>query len=118
MKSSPNSSWKTAVKSQIDLGAKKTSEIHILFFTLNSFELSEELLYVLLKWLGHSCLQDKLGGDALWELSIHCGINWNKPLKATFDGEEAVEAGDATKEFFLLLLQERVNPIYEMYMYY
>lgn len=35
-----------------------------------------------------------------------------------FDGEEAVDAGGVTKEFFLLLLKELLNPIYGMFTYY
>jgi len=41
-----------------------------------------------------------------------------KPLKVIFDGEEAVDAGGVTKEFFLLLLKELLNPIYGMFTYY
>lgn len=39
-------------------------------------------------------------------------------LKVIFDGEEAVDAGGVTKEFFLLLLKELLNPIYGMFTYY
>lgn len=39
-------------------------------------------------------------------------------LQVIFDGEEAVDAGGVTKEFFLLLLKELLNPIYGMFTYY
>lgn len=39
-------------------------------------------------------------------------------FKVIFDGEEAVDAGGVTKEFFLLLLKELLNPIYGMFTYY
>ncbi|XP_054845554.1 probable E3 ubiquitin-protein ligase HERC3 isoform X1 [Eublepharis macularius] len=59
-----------------------------------------------------------LVGDALRELSIHSDIDLKKPLKVIFDGEEAVDAGGVTKEFFLLLLKELLNPIYGMFTCY
>ncbi|XP_066891603.1 probable E3 ubiquitin-protein ligase HERC3 isoform X7 [Kogia breviceps] len=39
-------------------------------------------------------------------------------MQVIFDGEEAVDAGGVTKEFFLLLLKELLNPIYGMFTYY
>ncbi|ETE65760.1 putative E3 ubiquitin-protein ligase HERC3, partial [Ophiophagus hannah] len=56
--------------------------------------------------------RSNLVGDALRELSIHSDVDLKKPLKVIFDGEEAVDAGGVTKEFFLLLLKELLNPIY------
>lgn len=35
-----------------------------------------------------------------------------------FDGEEAVDAGGVTKEFFLLLLKELMDPVYGMFTQY
>lgn len=35
-----------------------------------------------------------------------------------FDGEEAVDAGGVTKEFFLLLLKELMDPIYGMFSFH
>lgn len=35
-----------------------------------------------------------------------------------FDGEEAVDAGGVTKEFFLLLLKELMYPVYGMFTHY
>ncbi|KAJ8781757.1 hypothetical protein J1605_010741 [Eschrichtius robustus] len=62
--------------------------------------------------------RSNLVGDALRELSIHSDIDLKKPLQVIFDGEEAVDAGGVTKEFFLLLLKELLNPIYGMFTYY
>lgn len=39
-------------------------------------------------------------------------------FQVIFDGEEAVDAGGVTKEFFLLLLKELMNPIYGMFTQY
>ncbi|XP_026528408.1 probable E3 ubiquitin-protein ligase HERC3 [Notechis scutatus] len=62
--------------------------------------------------------RSNLVGDALRELSIHSDVDLKKPLKVIFDGEEAVDAGGVTKEFFLLLLKELLNPIYGMFTCY
>lgn len=35
-----------------------------------------------------------------------------------FDEEEAVDAGGVTKEFFLLLLKELMDPVYGMFTHY
>ena len=40
------------------------------------------------------------------------------PLQVIFDGEEAVDAGGVTKEFFLLLLKELMDPVYGMFTHY
>lgn len=39
-------------------------------------------------------------------------------LQVIFDGEEAVDAGGVTKEFFLLLLKELMDPAYGMFTHY
>ncbi|KAM9331112.1 putative E3 ubiquitin-protein ligase HERC3 [Gastrophryne carolinensis] len=62
--------------------------------------------------------RSSLVADALRELSIHSDIDLKKPLKVIFDGEEAVDDGGVTKEFFLLLLKELLNPIYGMFTVY
>uniref|UniRef100_A0AAY4AKA8 HECT domain-containing protein n=1 Tax=Denticeps clupeoides TaxID=299321 RepID=A0AAY4AKA8_9TELE len=59
-----------------------------------------------------------LVSDALRELSIYSDIDLKKPLKVIFDGEEAVDAGGVTKEFFLLLLKELMDPVYGMFTQY
>uniref|UniRef100_A0A8C5MLC3 HECT and RLD domain containing E3 ubiquitin protein ligase 3 n=1 Tax=Leptobrachium leishanense TaxID=445787 RepID=A0A8C5MLC3_9ANUR len=59
--------------------------------------------------------RSSLVADALRELSIHSDVDLKKPLRVIFDGEEAVDDGGVTKEFFLLLLKELLNPIYGMF---
>ncbi|XP_035275296.1 probable E3 ubiquitin-protein ligase HERC3 isoform X2 [Anguilla anguilla] len=59
--------------------------------------------------------RDHLVSDALRELTIYSDIDLKKPLKVIFDGEEAVDAGGVTKEFFLLLLKELMDPVYGMF---
>uniref|UniRef100_A0AAY4APN6 HECT domain-containing protein n=1 Tax=Denticeps clupeoides TaxID=299321 RepID=A0AAY4APN6_9TELE len=39
-------------------------------------------------------------------------------MQVIFDGEEAVDAGGVTKEFFLLLLKELMDPVYGMFTQY
>ncbi|XP_061102038.1 probable E3 ubiquitin-protein ligase HERC3 isoform X1 [Conger conger] len=59
--------------------------------------------------------RDHLVSDALRELTIYSDVDLKKPLKVIFDGEEAVDAGGVTKEFFLLLLKELMDPVYGMF---
>uniref|UniRef100_A0A8C2JGV9 HECT and RLD domain containing E3 ubiquitin protein ligase 3 n=1 Tax=Cyprinus carpio TaxID=7962 RepID=A0A8C2JGV9_CYPCA len=59
-----------------------------------------------------------LVSDALRELTVYSDVDLKKPLKVIFDGEEAVDAGGVTKEFFLLLLKELMDPIYGMFTQY
>ncbi|XP_036373044.1 probable E3 ubiquitin-protein ligase HERC3 isoform X1 [Megalops cyprinoides] len=59
--------------------------------------------------------RNHLVSDALRELTIYSDIDLKKPLKVIFDGEEAVDAGGVTKEFFLLLLKELMDPVYGMF---
>uniref|UniRef100_A0A4W5P541 HECT and RLD domain containing E3 ubiquitin protein ligase 3 n=1 Tax=Hucho hucho TaxID=62062 RepID=A0A4W5P541_9TELE len=62
--------------------------------------------------------RDHLVSDALRELTIYSDVDLKKPLKVIFDGEEAVDAGGLTKEFFLLLLKELMDPVYGMFTQY
>ncbi|XP_067105977.1 probable E3 ubiquitin-protein ligase HERC3 isoform X1 [Osmerus mordax] len=59
--------------------------------------------------------REHLVSDALRELSVYADLDLKKPLKVIFDGEEAVDAGGVTKEFFLLLLKELLDPLYGMF---
>uniref|UniRef100_A0A8C9XJ66 HECT and RLD domain containing E3 ubiquitin protein ligase 3 n=1 Tax=Sander lucioperca TaxID=283035 RepID=A0A8C9XJ66_SANLU len=62
--------------------------------------------------------RDHLVSDTLRELTMYSDVDLKKPLKVIFDGEEAVDAGGVTKEFFLLLLKELMDPVYGMFTYY
>ncbi|XP_030643542.1 putative E3 ubiquitin-protein ligase HERC3 [Chanos chanos] len=62
--------------------------------------------------------RDHLVSDALRELTVYSDLDLKKPLKVIFDGEEAVDAGGVTKEFFLLLLKELMDPVYGMFTQY
>lgn len=48
-------------------------------------------------------------------ITLNCFVLW---LQVIFDGEEAVDAGGVTKEFFLLLLKELMDPVYGMFTHY
>ncbi|XP_039591074.1 probable E3 ubiquitin-protein ligase HERC4 isoform X2 [Polypterus senegalus] len=45
-------------------------------------------------------------------------VDYKKPLKVIFVGEEAVDAGGLRKEFFLLIMRELLDPKYGMFRYY
>ncbi|XP_038127022.1 probable E3 ubiquitin-protein ligase HERC3 isoform X2 [Cyprinodon tularosa] len=62
--------------------------------------------------------RDHLVSDTLRELTMYSDVDLKKPLKVIFDGEEAVDAGGVTKEFFLLLLKELLDPVYGMFTHY
>ncbi|XP_062244132.1 probable E3 ubiquitin-protein ligase HERC3 [Platichthys flesus] len=62
--------------------------------------------------------RNHLVSDTLRELTMYSDVDLKKPLKVIFDGEEAVDAGGVTKEFFLLLLKELMDPVYGMFTSY
>uniref|UniRef100_A0A8C4GY23 HECT and RLD domain containing E3 ubiquitin protein ligase 3 n=1 Tax=Dicentrarchus labrax TaxID=13489 RepID=A0A8C4GY23_DICLA len=62
--------------------------------------------------------RNHLVSDTLRELTMYSDVDLKKPLKVIFDGEEAVDAGGVTKEFFLLLLKELMDPVYGMFSHY
>uniref|UniRef100_A0A665XE46 HECT domain-containing protein n=1 Tax=Echeneis naucrates TaxID=173247 RepID=A0A665XE46_ECHNA len=62
--------------------------------------------------------RNHLVSDTLRELTMYSDVDLKKPLKVIFDGEEAVDAGGVTKEFFLLLLKELMDPVYGMFTQY
>uniref|UniRef100_A0A0K8SYD6 Putative E3 ubiquitin-protein ligase HERC4 n=1 Tax=Lygus hesperus TaxID=30085 RepID=A0A0K8SYD6_LYGHE len=53
--------------------------------------------------------------DTITELANYSEKDYKKPLKITFLGEEAEDAGGVKKEFFLLLLREILDPKYGMF---
>lgn len=55
-------------------------------------------------WLNLICVLNRLLGPSF--------------LQVIFDEEEAVDAGGVTKEFFLLLLKELMDPVYGMFTHY
>uniref|UniRef100_A0A674NBB3 HECT and RLD domain containing E3 ubiquitin protein ligase 3 n=1 Tax=Takifugu rubripes TaxID=31033 RepID=A0A674NBB3_TAKRU len=62
--------------------------------------------------------RNHLVSDTLRELTSYSDVDLKKPLKVIFDGEEAVDAGGVTKEFFLLLLKELMDPVYGMFTFH
>uniref|UniRef100_A0A1B6DL92 HECT domain-containing protein n=1 Tax=Clastoptera arizonana TaxID=38151 RepID=A0A1B6DL92_9HEMI len=56
--------------------------------------------------------------DTLTQLSNYDKRDFKKPLKVTFIGEEAEDAGGVRKEFFMLLLKEILDPKYGMFKSY
>ncbi|CAG2062424.1 unnamed protein product, partial [Timema podura] len=62
--------------------------------------------------------RNNLVQDTIRELTKYNTSELKKPLKVTFLGEEAVDAGGVTKEFFMLLLREILDPKYGMFRYY
>ncbi|XP_077206908.1 putative E3 ubiquitin-protein ligase HERC4 isoform X2 [Paroedura picta] len=62
--------------------------------------------------------RENIVGDAMEVLRKTKNIDYKKPLKVIFVGEEAVDAGGVRKEFFLLIMRELLDPKYGMFRYY
>ncbi|KAK0149921.1 putative E3 ubiquitin-protein ligase HERC4 [Merluccius polli] len=56
--------------------------------------------------------------DTMEVLRKSKNVDYKKPLKVIFVGEEAVDAGGVRKEFFLLIMRELLDPKYGMFSYY
>ncbi|XP_064173088.1 probable E3 ubiquitin-protein ligase HERC4 isoform X1 [Anguilla rostrata] len=62
--------------------------------------------------------RDNIVEDTVEVLRKSKNIDYKKPLKVIFVGEEAVDAGGVRKEFFLLIMRELLDPKYGMFRYY
>ncbi|KAG8311112.1 putative E3 ubiquitin-protein ligase herc4 [Homalodisca vitripennis] len=62
--------------------------------------------------------RDNIVQDTIRELGNYNERDYKKPLKVTFIGEEAEDAGGVKKEFFMLLLREILDPKYGMFRSY
>ncbi|XP_015721887.1 probable E3 ubiquitin-protein ligase HERC4 isoform X1 [Coturnix japonica] len=62
--------------------------------------------------------RDNIVGDAVEVLRKTKNVDYKKPLKVIFVGEEAVDVGGVRKEFFLLIMRELLDPKYGMFRYY
>lgn len=62
--------------------------------------------------------RDNIVGDAMEVLRKTKNVDYKKPLKVIFVGEEAVDAGGLRKEFFLLIMRELLDPKYGMFRFY
>ncbi|CAL8257158.1 unnamed protein product [Lota lota] len=56
--------------------------------------------------------------DTMEVLRKSKNVDYKKPLKVIFVGEEAVDAGGVRKEFFLLIMRELLDPKYGMFRYH
>jgi len=56
--------------------------------------------------------------ETITQLQMASKEDLKKPLRVKFEGEEAEDAGGVTKEFFLLLIKEILNPDYGMFKEY
>ncbi|XP_053163446.1 probable E3 ubiquitin-protein ligase HERC4 isoform X3 [Hemicordylus capensis] len=61
--------------------------------------------------------RENIVGDAMEVLRKTKNVDYKKPLKVIFVGEEAVDAGGVRKEFFLLIMRELLDPKYGMFRY-
>ncbi|KAJ8938616.1 hypothetical protein NQ314_011425 [Rhamnusium bicolor] len=88
---------------------------------LLSMLLSPQGIHSINQFLVLNVTRDHIVDDALRELSQVNPSDLKKPLRVfivKFCGEEAEDAGGVTKEFFLLLLREILDPKYGMFKEY
>ncbi|XP_018560806.1 probable E3 ubiquitin-protein ligase HERC4 isoform X2 [Anoplophora glabripennis] len=83
-----------------------------------SMLISPQGMHAINQFLVLNVTRDHIVDDALRELSHVNPSDLKKPLKVKFCGEEAEDAGGVTKEFFLLLLREILDPKYGMFKEY
>ncbi|XP_017279852.1 probable E3 ubiquitin-protein ligase HERC4 [Kryptolebias marmoratus] len=62
--------------------------------------------------------RENIVGDTMEVLRKSKNVDYKKPLKVVFVGEDAVDAGGVRKEFFLLIMKELLDPKYGMFRYY
>ncbi|KAF6317256.1 HECT and RLD domain containing E3 ubiquitin protein ligase 4 [Rhinolophus ferrumequinum] len=62
--------------------------------------------------------RENIVGDTMEVLRKTKNVDYKKPLKVIFVGEDAVDAGGVRKEFFLLIMRELLDPKYGMFRYY
>jgi E3 ubiquitin-protein ligase HERC4 len=62
--------------------------------------------------------RDSIVQDTVAQLTKLAVMDFKKPLKVVFAGEEALDAGGVKKEFFLLLLKEILDIKYGMFEYF
>lgn len=62
--------------------------------------------------------RENVVGDTMEVLRKSKNVDYKKPLKVIFVGEEAVDAGGVRKEFFLLIMKELLDPKYGMFRYH
>ncbi|XP_053604119.1 probable E3 ubiquitin-protein ligase HERC4 isoform X3 [Plodia interpunctella] len=67
------------------------------------------------QFLNLTVSRNHLVRDTMLQISNHDSSQLKKPLRITFEGEEAEDAGGVKKEFFLLLLKEIFDPVYGMF---
>ncbi|CAH2001547.1 unnamed protein product [Acanthoscelides obtectus] len=82
-----------------------------MFFSPNSQRATQQFLVL-------NVTREHIVDDTLRELSQVNAAELKKPLKVKFCGEEAEDAGGVTKEFFLLLLRDILDPKYGMFREY
>uniref|UniRef100_A0A3P9K827 HECT and RLD domain containing E3 ubiquitin protein ligase 4 n=1 Tax=Oryzias latipes TaxID=8090 RepID=A0A3P9K827_ORYLA len=62
--------------------------------------------------------RENIVGDTMEVLRKSKNVDYKKPLKVIFVGEDAVDAGGVRKEFFLLIMKELLDPKYGMFRYH
>ncbi|XP_077073484.1 putative E3 ubiquitin-protein ligase HERC4 isoform X1 [Siphateles boraxobius] len=99
------------IQMQIAVDQAQRQNLHSLFLSGGGVESVNPCLILIVR-------RDNVVGDSMEVLRKSKNVDYKKPLKVIFVGEEAVDAGGVRKEFFLLIMKELLDPKYGMFRYY
>jgi E3 ubiquitin-protein ligase HECTD2 len=97
---------------QIHAQHEMGNQIHQAFAeVINGHNTSQLLLFIVVR-------RESLIHDAIAQLVLADPRDLKKPIRVAFAGEEAIDQGGVTKEFFHLLVHQLFNPDYGMFTYH
>uniref|UniRef100_A0A8C2BLE2 HECT and RLD domain containing E3 ubiquitin protein ligase 4 n=1 Tax=Cyprinus carpio TaxID=7962 RepID=A0A8C2BLE2_CYPCA len=99
------------IQMQMAVDQAQRQNLHSLFASGGGVESVNPCLILIVR-------RENVVGDSMEVLRKSKNVDYKKPLKVIFVGEEAVDAGGVRKEFFLLIMKELLDPKYGMFRYY
>uniref|UniRef100_A0A671LPK7 Probable E3 ubiquitin-protein ligase HERC4 n=1 Tax=Sinocyclocheilus anshuiensis TaxID=1608454 RepID=A0A671LPK7_9TELE len=99
------------IQMQMAVDQAQRQNLHSLFLSGGGVESVNPCLILIVR-------RENVVGDSMEVLRKSKNVDYKKPLKVIFVGEEAVDAGGVRKEFFLLIMKELLDPKYGMFRYY
>uniref|UniRef100_A0A8C1EW10 HECT and RLD domain containing E3 ubiquitin protein ligase 4 n=1 Tax=Cyprinus carpio carpio TaxID=630221 RepID=A0A8C1EW10_CYPCA len=99
------------IQMQMAVDQAQRQNLHSLFVPGGGVESVNPCLILIVR-------RENVVGDSMEVLRKSKNVDYKKPLKVIFVGEEAVDAGGVRKEFFLLIMKELLDPKYGMFRYY
>ncbi|XP_016420884.1 probable E3 ubiquitin-protein ligase HERC4 isoform X2 [Sinocyclocheilus rhinocerous] len=99
------------IQMQMAVDHAQRQNLHFLFLSGGGVESVNPCLILIVR-------RENVVGDSMEVLRKSKNVDYKKPLKVIFVGEEAIDAGGVRKEFFLLIMKELLDPKYGMFRYY